>query len=317
MAARKTFYSTEDVLKYLNGDDFESEIGTSFSDDSDENEDTIAGDNNVTSERNQTGDDNETNGSPSQDDSANEVGPSHEESPINRSDFLYASSEEEQVSSSESSDANIEDRAIDLSENKDTQPNSVEMNSSNSGTDSEISMEDECDGSEDNTSLSESPTPVVELQEHGRGRGRQRGRGRGRGRTSGRSRTLPYLNAIPPNACPITTPDTDHTTNAEFCPLRTPGPQLPDDCEACTELDYFRLFFDDVVLDMLVKATKAYAEDKKDAKPTMYRRFMLKELTSNEMLGFVGVLLHLGINSVRNYKQVWNIKSSQVSHNCA
>ena len=62
-------------------------------------------------------------------------------------------------------------------------------------------------------------------------------------------------------------------------------------------------------------ATNAYAEDKKDLKLLMYRWFKLKELMKEEMLRFIGIFLHLGINSIRNYKQVWNIRSSQVSFN--
>ena len=173
-----------------------------------------------------------------------------------------------------------------------------------------------------------------------RGRGRDRGRGRGRGRPRGRAlfsqgrghpssnsrgrgrgatergrsgRRTPYRDLIPPEATPITVPDDSRSAPPDFNPLRIPGPHLPPGENPTSELDYFRLFFDDEILDNLVVATNDYAEDKKDQVKSMYKRFKLKELTRDEMLAFIGVLIHLGINTVRNYKQVGNIRSSQVS----
>lgn len=72
-------------------------------------------------------------------------------------------------------------------------------------------------------------------------------------------------------------------------------------------------FFDDEISERVVLATNTYAEDKKDSKPSMYRRFKQKQLTKKEMMHYLGVLLLLGINTIRNYRQAWNIKSSQVS----
>ena len=88
---------------------------------------------------------------------------------------------------------------------------------------------------------------------------------------------------------------------------------MPLSSEPITALDYFSLFFDDEILERVVTATNAYAEDKKDRKPSMYRRFKQKQLTKKEMMHYLGVLLLLGINTIRNYRQAWNIKSSQVS----
>ena len=181
-------------------------------------------------------------------------------------------------------------------------------------------IEPEEDLNDSSLSTSISPTTTVAPRGRGSGRGRGHGRGRGRGRGRGNSmargqRPSNFEEALPMGACSITVQDAGHSGDADFDPLRVPGPQLSDGCEPTTALDYFRLFFDDAVLDRLVMATNAYAEDKKDVKRSMYRRFKLKELPKEEMLSFIGVFLHLGINSIRNYKQVWNIRSSQLSFN--
>ena len=107
--------------------------------------------------------------------------------------------------------------------------------------------------------------------------------------------------------------DDGYEDREEFQPLRLPGPQFNfDDDSPSTPLGYFRLFFNDEVLERLVTATNQYAESKKNLKPYMYRRFKVKALTKEEMMRFLGVLILLGINPVRNYKHVWNSKRVQV-----
>ena len=142
----------------------------------------------------------------------------------------------------------------------------------------------------------------------GRGRG-TRGRGRGRGGVSGSN----GVNLVVPQMCiPISTQDDGLAAQQEFQPLRTPGPHLPDSLpEEPSELDLFRLFVDDEVLQRLVTATNDYAEKNKENKPNMYERFRRHPLTTEEMMSYLGCLLLLSINSVRNYRQAWNESSSQ------
>ena len=147
----------------------------------------------------------------------------------------------------------------------------------------------------------------------GRGRGRGiRGRGRGRGRVSGSNGGQTVNLAVPQMCIPISMQDDGFAAQQEFQPLRTPGPHLPDSLpEELSELDLFRLFVDDEVLQRLVTATNDYAEKNKQNKPNMYERFRRHPLTTEEMMSYLGCLLLLSINSVRNYRQAWNESSSQ------
>ena len=45
---------------------------------------------------------------------------------------------------------------------------------------------------------------------------------------------------------------------------------------------------------------------------TAYKRFVSSPITGEEMWRYMGVLLLLGINSIRSYRQAWNLRSSQV-----
>ena len=71
-------------------------------------------------------------------------------------------------------------------------------------------------------------------------------------------------------------------------------------------LDLFHLFVDDDIFDRLVTATKDYAE-----KTNMYQRFKRHPLTNDEMMRYLGCLLLLSINSVRNYTKAWSEKICQ------
>lgn len=137
----------------------------------------------------------------------------------------------------------------------------------------------------------------------GRGRG---GRGRGgRGRQQGRK--------VPKRSIPITTTDTKFEKPGDFCPMREPGPHLPQHIYApnVTGLDIFLLFCNETVLERLVTATLAYAEMKKHSKWSTYLRFTAHLLTNEEMMCFIGCFLLMSINSVRSYRQAWDKNSSQ------
>ena len=74
----------------------------------------------------------------------------------------------------------------------------------------------------------------------------------------------------------------------------------------------FCLFVDDEILNRLAaNTTTQYAAPKKDAKPTMHMKFKRHPLTADKIMRFLGCLLLLSIDSVQNYRQAWNDKSSQ------
>ena len=134
-------------------------------------------------------------------------------------------------------------------------------------------------------------------------------------RVSGRGRSVLNRDSIPTSAVDIHQDEAGREDDEEFCPLRNPGPYLPLPQEGnISELHLFRLFFDDDILARLVDATNKYAEEKKLQKKVMYTRFKRRALTKEEMMRFLGVFIILSINNIRNYKQVWRSKSSQV-HN--
>ena len=139
-----------------------------------------------------------------------------------------------------------------------------------------------------------------------RGRGRGRGQARGLGRRGGQNEEL-----LPASATPISVNDSSFEEGEAFCPTREVGPQLSDD-DSSAELDLFSKYFDDTVIKQLVDATNDYAEQKKNTKRLMYKRFKNVPLTSDEMSRYLGVLLLLSISSIRSYRQAWNPRSSQV-----
>ena len=153
---------------------------------------------------------------------------------------------------------------------------------------------------------------------HGGGRGSYGGGGRGshgggRGSRGGGRQGCGNADVlIPPNAVPITTHDDDYIAPKEFQPLRILGPHLPDVLqEEPLEIELFSLFVDQDVLQCLLTATNDYAEKNRNTKANMYRRFRRHPLSCEEIICYLGCLLLLNINSVRNYSYVWKETSSQ------
>ena len=329
MAARRLgVYTTESVMKFWNSDAVDDDCCSSIDDSS--LDDTSSVENSkFTEDLEPTSDFCGTNSDATL--SVVDKPSSNDESLLVRSDILFASSDEEDDIDSESSGQSIHENVGEETAEEDT--HSVEDFSPTCSRDLEFSPEssdtdvlshhsDQQEGSGVDSDISDDVAPISRGRSRGRGRPRGRSRASRRGLSTGRSggqpsrgarRPTSYLEMIPSCAIPIATLDNNHSAPPDFNPLRVPGPHLPPGTDPTSELDYFRLFFDDEVLDNLVTATNEYAEDKKDQLKSMYRRFIIKPLTRDEMLGYIGVLIHLGINSVRNYKQVWNIKSSQVS----
>ena len=150
---------------------------------------------------------------------------------------------------------------------------------------------------------------------HLRGRGRSyctstRGTRAARGKYRRQTRRASYKDFIPKEAKPISEEDTDFLEWNEFMPLRDPGPHLLE--SQVTELELLRLFISDDMLEKFIVATNAYAEAQKEAKQAMYTRFKRTPLTKEELIRYIGVLLLLSVNSVRNFRKAWERKSSQV-----
>ena len=144
----------------------------------------------------------------------------------------------------------------------------------------------------------------------GRGRGRGRGRGCGRGRRRGNGTGQIVSESLPSLAVDIATAEQNIPLPPPFNPTRTPGPHLPPDIEI-SAIGLFELFFNEEITQHLVDATIAYANAHKEKKPAMYKRFCFQELTRDEVMCFVCVLLLLGITGVRSYRHAWSMKNAQ------
>ena len=130
-------------------------------------------------------------------------------------------------------------------------------------SDSGDSDSSESDSEEDVTADGSRPDPSRSVR-RGRGRGCgigriRRSRGTRQGTSFGNRLRQPtlFVHNIPPRANNISEKDVGFVEHNDFNPKRTPGPQLPLD--DLSELDIFRLFFDDDILDLLVTSTNAYA----------------------------------------------------------
>ena len=90
----------------------------------------------------------------------------------------------------------------------------------------------------------------------------------------------------------------------DFCPHCEPGPHIPSDAsdDVCA-LSLFELFFDDWAMKRIRSCTLAYAESKK---LKQYNIFTRRSLTKEELMAFIGALVLLGINRVRNHRKTWS-----------
>ena len=244
--------------------------------------------------------------------------PSNDDSIFLRSDFMFASSDEEDsVKTDSDSDFHVEEEehvvVVTISEGSSLEAplpdtatiderfcDSVVDQSNTDIVSENVDLEREEVSEHDSATTSSSTEDDNDESQpsrtRGQGRSRPRGRslsigrsltirrGRGRGHLSmQRSRPRSYLDLIPEVATSITIPDAGHSDPPNFNPLRLPGPHLPDEPPK-SELDYFRLFFDDEILEKLVASTNNYAEERKDQLKSMYRRFKIKNLTKMKCL---------------------------------
>jgi hypothetical protein len=110
---------------------------------------------------------------------------------------------------------------------------------------------------------------------------------------------------------PIIIPDSAYKSPEEFCPLRDPGPHLPENCDI-SALSLFEQFFDEHVINRIITSTLSYAEFRKRAKPKRYTLFKKRPLSKEELVAFLGALILLGIHSVRNHRKAWSHRKAQL-----
>lgn len=121
--------------------------------------------------------------------------------------------------------------------------------------------------------------------------------GKGSSGTSGRKRTGSAR--LPSEAIDINIKDSQFHEPDEFCPLREPGPYVPNG-GAISALSLFELFFDAMVIARIISSTLSHAE-------AMKRNFGKVQL-----MAFIGALILLGIHNVRNHRKAWSTNKAQV-----
>jgi len=144
-------------------------------------------------------------------------------------------------------------------------------------------------------------------------RGNNRGRVRARGR--GRGRGLGVRHASPPGW----TRNTAGFVELQFTPNEKPGPKnLPNEIkEESTPLDYFSLFWDDVLWDLLLTETNRQAAHVIAAKPNNYaaKSFQRKPLTLPELKAFFGLRCTMEMLIHRDrYEQYWRSKDTTITY---
>ena len=85
------------------------------------------------------------------------------------------------------------------------------------------------------------------------------------------------------------------------------GARLPRDFDTstATACDYFRLFFDDEVIDKIVQYTNGYAEYK-FSNPDYKDKNWTRPVTASDIRGFLGVAVIMGINPLHSYRDYWS-----------
>ena len=146
----------------------------------------------------------------------------------------------------------------------------------------------------------------------GRGQGQGTTCGQGSGRGQGTTRRMGWQQRAKSKwdikMCKIS--DTNFEEPEEFQPLRDPG-EPSSYCETRTHyighiLSFHRWWWSPWAFD---NSYNQYAAPKRERTQTTYKQFKRHPLTAEEVMRFLGCLLLLSINSVRNYRQAWNSNS--------
>eukprot|EP00117_Sycon_ciliatum_P041066 scpid61595/ scgid5827/ PiggyBac transposable element-derived protein 4 len=137
----------------------------------------------------------------------------------------------------------------------------------------------------------------------GRGRGAARGRGRGAARGQGRGRGIQYENCSGYDDV-----DQLQTNTPEFNITGT-GLNLPDNFAPTCELDFFKLYFPDEVVDSIVKFTNLYAHEHIAEKKTYQTDGVWKETNRNEFYGLLAFLFFQGFHPLPATRDYWRVTS--------
>ena len=92
-----------------------------------------------------------------------------------------------------------------------------------------------------------------------------------------------------------------------FIPPRSVGVHLLADINPNCAESLFKLFFNDVVIQMICKASDEYAELHKDTKPVIYSYY--KGMLSADLYKLIGIIVHLGYRKIPRYRLAWSPKS--------
>ncbi len=184
--------------------------------------------------------------------------------------------------------------------------------SDTSGSESSASKSDTSGSESSAYSEEDTASPIPRRGRYSNRRGRSvQGRGRGRG-FGGRRANKKCTSNLPKGAINITVRDSAfvYPISNSFCPIREPGPHIPDDTEI-DPLSLFELYFDNTVVERILESTLAYADHKKSEMNVSYSKFMLLSFTKAKLFSYLGALILLGLHGVRNHRYTWSTKTAQ------
>lgn len=191
--------------------------------------------------------------------------------------------------------------------------------------DSGSDFESESDGDNDNVSVassdpsSDNDIPVVVPVPRGRARVRGAGvrvrGGRARGRGVGRGRA-PYVR---PPSPPGWTADTTGFNERVFDPDHAPGPRnIPNTINIeSTPIDYFSLYWDEEIWDMMLTETNRRAQQVHATHPNKFyaKNLVDKPLTLPELKAFFGLRITMEMLVYKDrYEQYWRSKDTFLAH---
>lgn len=174
---------------------------------------------------------------------------------------------------------------------------------------------------QESSDVSDDADPDFVAQERRRGCGRGRARARGRGRPAaprgrGRARGARARQVVPPVAAqPYKSYDDPDTGNQlpAFVPNRPPGLHLigPVVRGAMTRaVDFFQLFFTDLLLQQICNHTNAYGWVEIVNKPYYADRYgAWKETTPEEIAKLIALSLYCGLVTVSSFPRYWSTKT--------
>ena len=98
--------------------------------------------------------------------------------------------------------------------------------------------------------------------------------------------------------------DTAIVTQQAFLPNQTPGPNIPSGTESA--LDYFLLFFDQDIIDMICVSSNSYAELLQDRYKYSYQYYPKEGLNRINFKIFLAIVVYMGLHPRDNYFSYWS-----------